>query len=242
MVIGIVAVLAMLLLPALQRSREQARSSVCRNNMRQLAFAVQSYAQEKEDDLPWSGGVDRNLPRDWVFGGQPEVPENDPAEWKKPEFGIHAESGSLFTYVTSFEREEVHSDGDKRVFPTYRCPSTGPLGAALRVNYSLNAHVDPFKRDQNGLRSTNPRSFKLTTVIAPSQKVMFVGEAPERMKDGSFEAVNNANSASEMFQLHAKSSNFSFFDGSVHSILGDAMLGVIKTMDQLDRHFNIRKP
>lgn len=240
-VIGIVIILATLLLPSLQRSREQARSSVCRNNMRQLTLAVHLYAQDRSDLLPWPGAPDRNQPEDFVFGGQAEISTKDRSTWLRPDFGFHAESGALFAYATSYEREEVHSDADKRVFTTYRCPSTEELGAALRVNYSLNVYMDPFRKDRTGALRRNPSPLSLSAVLAPSQKIMLVGENPYNMTDASFDPVNKFNFASDMFQMHNKSANFSFFDGSVHSIVGNAMVGVVKTMDQLDRHFDLRK-
>jgi len=44
-VIAIIGILAALLLPVLGRAREQARRTVCINNIKQIGFAVQMYAQ-----------------------------------------------------------------------------------------------------------------------------------------------------------------------------------------------------
>ena len=241
-VMGIVAILASLLLPALTHSREQARASVCSNNMRQLSYGVFLYADDKNDDLPWAGAPDRNLAEDWVFGGQNEISSKDFSSWSAVGFGFHAESGSLFQYVTGFEREEIHNDADKRKFKVYRCPSSGDIGAALRVNYSMNGFLDPLRK-HTGRNSADgiPRVIKMGSIQSPSEKVLFVNENPWNMTDAAFEPVNRFKTAGEMFQMHNHSANFSFVDGSVHRILGDSMVGVVKTMDQLDRYFDPRK-
>lgn len=241
-VMGIVSILASLLLPALTRSREHARASVCLNNMRQLSYGVFLYADDKNDDLPWAGAPDRNRPEDWVFGGQNEISSKDPSTWAAVGFGFHAESGSIFQYVTGYEREEVHNDADKRTFKVYRCPSSGEVGAALRVNFSMNGFLDPLRKQtlaSPGVGVT--QTIKLGSIMSPSDKVLFVNENPWNMTDAAFDPVNRFKTADQMFQMHNHSANLSFFDGSVHRILGDSMVGVVKTMDQIDRYFDPRK-
>ncbi|HTD67334.1 MAG TPA: DUF1559 domain-containing protein, partial [Candidatus Limnocylindria bacterium] len=58
-VIAIIAILAALLLPALAQARESGRRIACVNNLRQLAVAVQMYADESDDKLPnvWDSAV-----------------------------------------------------------------------------------------------------------------------------------------------------------------------------------------
>ena len=51
-VIAIIAVLAALLLPALARAKEKARSTQCMNNMKQILLASRIYADEFDDGLP----------------------------------------------------------------------------------------------------------------------------------------------------------------------------------------------
>src|SRR6266513_2443725 len=124
-VIAIVAILATLLLPALTKAKEQGRSSICKNNMRQLNLAMVLYADDNNDYLPWPGDVDRNWQPDWVFGGQPNLYPNNPSTWNMPGFGFHAESGSIFPYATSQPRILPHRDSYAGKFRVSRCPSPG---------------------------------------------------------------------------------------------------------------------
>ena len=55
-VIGIIAVLIGILLPALGRAREQGRRAQCLSNLRQIAMAILSYAQERKS-LPGPANV-----------------------------------------------------------------------------------------------------------------------------------------------------------------------------------------
>lgn len=79
-VIGIIAVLVAMLLPALGRAREQARLVQCASQMRQLTFAWMNYALDNSGSLP-SGSTEDGL--DWVHRASP----------------TSVESGTLFKYL-----------------------------------------------------------------------------------------------------------------------------------------------
>jgi len=52
-VIGIIAVLVAILLPALNKARQGANTVVCAGNMRQIGLAMFNYAAENNGTLPW---------------------------------------------------------------------------------------------------------------------------------------------------------------------------------------------
>lgn len=71
-VISIIALLLGLLLPALSRAREASRTSACSNNLKQVGFAMELYADASRDIYP------RALPL--LNPGN----ATDPAEWQIP--------------------------------------------------------------------------------------------------------------------------------------------------------------
>jgi len=61
-VISIIALLIGILLPALGRARETARSSVCKSNMKQIGLAMNMYATEYKDYIPREGKYHTTYP------------------------------------------------------------------------------------------------------------------------------------------------------------------------------------
>ena len=100
-VIGIIAVLISILLPALGRAREQANKVACASNLRQLATAFLMFSNEHRQSLPgnWFDSADPDPDkRAWLLNaGEP---------WDSA-----PQSGTLWRYVNSAG--------------VYRCPSLG---------------------------------------------------------------------------------------------------------------------
>jgi prepilin-type N-terminal cleavage/methylation domain-containing protein len=55
-VISVIGILAAILLPALAKTREQARRSACFSNLEQFGVALHLYSLEHKGEFPWSGG------------------------------------------------------------------------------------------------------------------------------------------------------------------------------------------
>lgn len=58
-VIAIIGILAAILIPVVGRVRDQAKSAVCRSNLRQIGMAVHLYGEDNND---WTPGLQRSFP------------------------------------------------------------------------------------------------------------------------------------------------------------------------------------
>jgi prepilin-type N-terminal cleavage/methylation domain-containing protein/prepilin-type processing-associated H-X9-DG protein len=80
-VIGIIAVLIGVLLPALNRARESARQVKCLSNLRQLAMAVNMFATENKGLMPGRGGNGILKLSGTTFSGATGNEIKSPADW-----------------------------------------------------------------------------------------------------------------------------------------------------------------
>ncbi len=93
-VMATLAILAALILPALAKSGDNGMRMVCLNNLRQLGTALNMYAGENQDYMPWpSWGTANGCPSGWLYGqyngkNNPNNPDNiqqglalDTANW-----------------------------------------------------------------------------------------------------------------------------------------------------------------
>lgn len=236
-VIAIIAILAGMLLPALAKAKEAGRSAVCKGNMRQISLGILMYADDSGDYLPWPGGVDRNEDPDWVWGGQGNTYANTPSRWKDPGYGFHPETGSVWTHVTGQKRvtrseyyqggsaalyERTHMDVEHK---SYRCPSTGQIGAAQRVNYSMSSRLDRRERLSSGKQTSN-RGVKVTQVTRPTEKLLLLNEDPATMRNASFTPGGTASHGN--FVTHNGYINVGFIDGHIEQFRHQKVLDIQK--------------
>src|SRR5436190_1958659 len=77
-VIGIIAILISVLLPALSAARDRAYNVQCMSNLRQIGMAAQMYAQENKGQFPvgagTAGGATLEKFLDWGMGGPVNPP------------------------------------------------------------------------------------------------------------------------------------------------------------------------
>ena len=243
-VIAIIAILAALLLPALASAKESGRAIKCLNNMRQVALGIYMYKDDYDGHLPFAGSTDRNWEEDWVWGGPGDAVLQRNRDWTRfdPNIAFHAEAGSIFTHVTSQDIIRTRGRPDTRnrkVYGVYRCPSTGDIGLALRVNMSMTSYM-------NGQTGGQHPGIKYTVVKNPADKFLLLNEDPHSMRNASFHPGGTAygggsgvSALGDMLHvMHKGRINAAYFDGHAQSIKADELLRIQKNPRLVDKYFN----
>ena len=108
-VIAIIAILAAMLLPALSRSRESARSATCLNNLKQLGLAINMYLQDSEECLPSGIG--------WVGDEVSKYVSNTEKVYFCPTETVHDGNGTDYGYNLQAADEKGLTISNSSVFP-----------------------------------------------------------------------------------------------------------------------------
>ena len=163
-VVGIIAVLIGFLLVVTRKGGEAARKVACASNLRQLAAAFTSYAQDNEGRYPGAAEIFQTLREDWIY-------------WDDPRGTFRALNRSpIAKYL-----------GKGDVAAILRCPSddvgvrpkqTGAIPYAY--SYSFNYLFS----------STRPKNLgpllRLSSVVDPSRKMMVLDEDIASIDDGAW--------------------------------------------------------
>ncbi|MDB5331068.1 MAG: hypothetical protein JWP03_2219, partial [Phycisphaerales bacterium] len=112
-VIGIIALLISILLPALNRARESAKQVQCLSNIRQLGMAVLLYTNEHRQLMPGGAEGPPQMLWDWVYWDPTSAPYNDLSQCPlAPYLSIARGSGSRSNGASMFrcpsDNTELH--------------------------------------------------------------------------------------------------------------------------------------
>lgn len=184
-VIAVIAILASLLLPALNRAKCKAEGIFCVNNTKQLLVAWQLYADDHNDSLVYNvggngeRGIGPNIKLNWV---------DNILSWKSDD-----SDNTNLTTITDASLGPYSSS-----VAIYRCPSDKVLsedqrnaGWSARIrSYSMNAMVgDAGEVSKSGVNENNPdyvQFFKASSIPQPVRIFIFLDEHPNSINDGYF--------------------------------------------------------
>ena len=188
--IAIIAVLAALLLPALSRAKNKARSTQCLNNLRQWGFAFRQYADDNQDYVPRRGQ-----------GVKPLEQIDRPEDW----FNALPPYLKLPSYQQLFTNHQRLSAAAPSVFV---CPVALDSGSNHFLPYAMNMNLCPWGNSG----STEPTKFG--EVLRPSQ-VVAMADGP-----GPFSAIFPSNNPYTPVPRHSRRVNLLFLAGQAQSFDG----------------------
>jgi prepilin-type N-terminal cleavage/methylation domain-containing protein/prepilin-type processing-associated H-X9-DG protein len=129
-VIGIIALLVGILMPALGRAREQANSVKCLSNLRQLGMAMHMYALENKGLFPAGARFDNVVREDWIY-----YQTNATAAQRGPNLTLADSAISRYLGVMSPEAVRCPSDN-------IESHTTNAPGGRYEYSYTMNMFFD----------------------------------------------------------------------------------------------------
>ena len=200
-VIAIIAILASMLLPALQRARASAVGISCKNNLKQQTMRAHLYAADAKDWFPVYTG---HSSYSWFKMLDRMNNVNTPAYDKKNDFkSISCPDPHL----------EYFDDDSSNVYG---------MIYVNRISDSYDGWVRPYFRNINNCYgSTNAHFISITKLPESSNRVL-IADAGSRVKKQCYYFYNarggGAAGASFIRMRHSNMANGGFFDGHVQSI------------------------
>ncbi len=208
-VIAIIAILASMLLPALARAKNQAATTKCRSNVKQIGMAMVMYADDNGDHMPYAW---------WYNAGNDSADVNNFHFLLQPYFqGRRFQSGTRTTnsdFATSiYPCPERLKEYHYRTYKEYR---PGVPGNPWKISYALSQ----FTLASFPPAVTSPKTEKLTTVSRPAEALAGADVSLELNHPAIINLGRGADGSHDIGFRHGTrhpegGANILFFDGHV---------------------------
>ena len=189
-VIGIIALLISILLPALSKARESANKVKCMSNLRQIGLAEFQYANDNKGYYTAGARQGLQRPDDFVYWQQPGANWDTSAGWSVVNNPRTVDRGALVKYM-----------GSKFVANVWICPSDdvsvhakwgGSPPYAYPYSYTMNYILSCNVQNEASTAFTwiGNKTAKYTNIHQSSTTVLFMEESQDSINDGIFAIVD----------------------------------------------------
>jgi prepilin-type N-terminal cleavage/methylation domain-containing protein/prepilin-type processing-associated H-X9-DG protein len=171
-VIGIIALLISILLPSLNKAREQAKQVQCLSNLRQLANATIMYCNANQGIFPGQGG-NNYLLHNWI-------------QWKSDvqDDREHVDQSALVPYLLKGEplQSLLRCPSDDAASHTKGGPPPYPYSYSM--NQMLTNPTQSYMKQPPYNWPTTPGKIRIHQVKNTSGKILLVDETEQTIDDG----------------------------------------------------------
>lgn len=184
-VIGVIALLAALLLPALNNARHSALRAACLSSLQQLAFGMDMYVGENIGVLPGMASRSGFNAADWIY-------------WRTNSAYPQFEKSPLLTALSGQQKPSLRCPLD--ISDTDRIAQADPVNGPYLFSYAFTGYgVDSYPGLPLGVNlgmssvftSDHSYFFKLSDVHNPAAKLMLVEEASSTSESAGHSSVIN---------------------------------------------------
>ncbi|MBS1370988.1 MAG: DUF1559 domain-containing protein [Lentisphaeria bacterium] len=146
-VIAIIAILASMLLPALNQARERSRSIKCTSNLKQMGTALRGYAMDNKDTLPpYDAGSSTDT--SWRY-----------VKW-------HDFIYPYLGYAGERQQQISLTPDNSRPLPLFACPSQAE---ALSYHFGMNQYLGKVTGGSSSIGKVRHSSFRMLAMDRDNQ-------------------------------------------------------------------------
>lgn len=200
-VIAIIAILAAMLLPALQQARERGKMTTCVNNMKQFGLASNAYCDANKEYLPH---YNKNY-GGFYLGDDPKSPL---AEW----LGDNAKGFRLAAIKVNSSKKGLELGRSR-----YACPNAGV--AEIKVEYYSNGFTPSYALNGNILDARAGHAVR-KRFLRPGLTAIWGDSRVATLQKGFQSKGTPATETTVMFR-HNGNASITFMDGHVEQRSGN---------------------